>query len=217
MTAQPSLFKRRDLQVELVADADRQAKLEAFYTPPLLADFCVSQLTEPSLLRPWLGLKSSVVEPSCGGGAFVEALLKRTPNVHAVDVDPSAAGLRIAPTHTVKDFLAWRPRREFDWVVGNPVFSDAEAHLRHALSIAKVGVAFLLRQGFVASKERRAFFEEHPGALRIDLLERPSFTADGKTDLYDYAFLVWLKGHRGPGKWVTASWEKHRVVPGRAG
>lgn len=217
VSAQPALFDRRDLQVQLVADPEKQKRLDAFYTDPLLADFCVAQLTDPRLLRSWLGLRSRVVEPSCGGGSFVEALLKRTPNVHAVDVDPDAAGLHIAPTHDVSDWLDWTPAEEdvVDWVVGNPPFGDAEAHLRHALSIARVGVAFLLRQGFVSSKERRPFFAEFPGAARVDLLERPSFTGDGKTDMYDYAFLVWLKGHQGPGKWVTASWERHRVVAGR--
>lgn len=215
---QPPLFTRRDLMVEAVASPERQASHDAFYTPPLLADFCVDVLTRPNLVPTWLGKRSSVVEPSAGGGAFVEALLKRTQDVHAIDIDPEAAGLRLARTSDVADFLTWEPEREVDWAIGNPPFGvtdindgDAEAHIRRALSFARVGCAFLLRQGFVASKERIPFWSQHPAALRVDLLERPSFTGDGKSDMYDYAFIVWLKGHKGPGRWVTASWKKHRV------
>ena len=221
---QPPLFHRRDLLVEQVADPEKQATHDAFYTPPLLADFCVDVLTRPTYLRTWLGARSTVVEPSAGGGGFVEALLKRTPHVHAVDIDPDAAGLRIAPTHDVADFLRWEPPDEAEapqWVVGNPPFGatdindgDAEAHIRRALSFARVGCAFLLRQGFVASQQRIPFWEEFPGALRVDLLERPSFTGKG-TDQYDYAFIVWLKGHKGAGAWLTKSWKNHRVPPPR--
>jgi predicted RNA methylase len=216
-TRQAALFDRRDLMVEAVAPTAKQAALEAFYTPPLLADFCVSQLTDPRHLKTWLGLQARCVEPSAGGGAFVEALLKRTPHVHAVDIDPDAAGLSIAPASSVEDFLDWEPDGPVDWVVGNPPYGatqlsdgNAEAHARKALSIARVGVAVLLRQGFVASQERIPFWSEFPGALRIDLLERPSFTGRG-VDQYDYAFIVWLRGHRGPGRWLTASWRTHRV------
>lgn len=220
---QPPLFDRRDLLVEAVSDPEKQGTHDAFYTPPLLADFCVDVLTRPTYVSTWLGRRSTVVEPSAGGGGFVEAALKRTPYVHAIDIDPDAAGLRIARTSEVADFLRWEPEAEVDWFVGNPPYGEtdvndgnAEAHIRRALSFARVGCAFLLRQGFVASKERIPFWSQHPAALRVDLLERPSFTG-GKTDQYDYAFIVWLKGHKGPlGRWLTASWQNHRVPKAQA-
>jgi hypothetical protein len=56
-------------------------------------------------------------------------------------------------------------------------------------------VAFLLRVGFLESAERIDFWREHPCESVWISQERPSFTADGRTDGAAYALFVWSGRH----------------------
>lgn len=202
---QAALFSHFDLS-PAVASPEQQAATESFWTPPLCADACVEVLTRPDLPT-WIGRGTRVVEPHAGGGAFVRALLRRTPHVRALDVDRTAPALALVPSEVV-DFLDWEG--EADFVVGNPPFSEAETHVRHALRCAP-NVAFLLRLGFLASQERSAFWLEHKPAAVYVLTERPSFTGGG-SDSADYCFVVWCRGaKRTEMRWL--SWHGHRVGP----
>lgn len=84
-----------------------------------------------------------------------------------------------------------------DWIVGNPPFTGAEAHVRMALREASVGVAFLLRLAFLESAARIPFWREHPAADVHVLSRRPSFTGSG-TDSAAYGWFVWRRGYAGP-------------------
>jgi len=203
--SQATLFARPD--VTDVADAERQSSFDAYYTPPLLADCLVDLLYLP-IWSAWLGRKSRVLEPSAGGGAFVRALRRRGTPVHALDVDPTAPGLHEATTHAVGDFLGWQG--EADWVVGNPPYSDAEAHVRHALSISP-RVAFLLRLAFLESAERLPLWSAHRPRRVYVLSERPSFTGGG-TDSAAYGWFVWDGSpKRTELEWL--SWKRWRLSP----
>jgi hypothetical protein len=106
----------------------------------------------------------------------------------------------------VGDFLGLRG--EFDLIVGNPPYAVAEAHIRHALALsARYGsaVAFLLRVNFLGSKERFAFWRDHPPTLVSVLSERPSFFGTG-TDASEYAFFVW-RPPRGATELEVVSWK----------
>lgn len=164
-----------------------RAGRDAYYTPDAVAVAIVRGLR---LLR-----GTVVLEPSAGGGAFVRALVEAGAIVTTIDIDPAAAGLGQGHAAAVCDFL--RYRRRHSWIVGNPPFNDAEAHVRHALSLADGGVAFLLRLAFLESTKRAALWREHPPA-RVDVLSRrPSFTGGG-TDSAAYAVFRWEAGHTGP-------------------
>lgn len=189
--------------------------LDAYYTPDDVAERLVSLLP----ITP----DDSVIEPSCGGGAFVRALMARTRRVTAIDINPSADGLSQATTSEAPvDFLAWRPHRERAWCVGNPPFARpetvdgrggeptgrvnakgrpimeaaAQQHVEHALVVSR-GVAFLLRLAFLESSERAAFWAEHPCRHIWVLSRRPSFTGGG-TDSCAYGWFWWERGWSGP-------------------
>lgn len=62
-------------------------------------------------------------------------------------------------------------------------------HVRAALAVARVGVAFLLRLNFLATEERADTVRELHATSPIS--PRPSFTEDGATDNHEYIMGVW--------------------------
>lgn len=164
--------------------------LDAYYTPDDVALACVDALA------PLVSWGASICEPSVGGGAFVRALRAWSvgSTIHGVDVDPAAPGLALCDSHTVRDFCDAWPLDQ-DWVVGNPPYKQAEEHVHHALKVARVGVAMLLRLCFLAG-QGRYFRLWHAGSVPLHsvhiLAARPSFTGSG-TDATDYALFVWVR------------------------
>jgi adenine-specific DNA-methyltransferase len=99
-----------------------------FYTEPTLAAFLVRWI---SGIRP-----KSLLEPSCGDGAFLDAIERVTiptlKKITACELDrkeaaKAAARTNLKPQILNRDFLRWylfhaRNNEEFDAVVGNPPF-----------------------------------------------------------------------------------------------
>ena len=99
-----------------------------------------------------------------------------------------ATGARV----TIGDALEWSPARpagRFDVCLTNPPYSKAEAFVRWGLANASCSI-MLLRLGFLASAQRCALMRENPPDVFV-LPNRPSFTANGRTDSADYAWFVW--------------------------
>lgn len=112
------------------ADQTAQKLRGGYYTPADLAAF----------LARWVVGKgaTSLLEPSCGDGAFWPALAECAPacDITAFELDPeearkarsSARRLRLPATINGKDFLGWALHRieqretSFDAVIGNPPF-----------------------------------------------------------------------------------------------
>ena len=133
--------------------------LDAFYTPQDLALSLVFCLP----IRPG----DIVMEPSVGGGAWLQAVHQVHPRTYrvAMDIDEQAPGLHLGPKVVdearVGDFLTWRPKAWTaapHWIVGNPPYSrDADMeHVAHALRVVREGgnVAMLLHLSFLASAGR---------------------------------------------------------------
>ena len=160
-------------------------ELDAYYTPDALAAACVA--------RCGIDVGDLVVEPSVGGGAWVRALRAGVPVVHitGIDIDPTAAGLAGCDLSRVG---SWTDEQIglWDWSVGNPPYSDAEAHVRASLARCD-NVAALLRLSFLGSRQRVAFWRAHPADEIVMLSPRPSFTG-GKTDTSEYALFIWRRG-----------------------
>jgi len=79
----------------LLAPADRKAR-GAHYTPPALADRLVALTLPPRCER--------VLDPACGGGAFLLACARAgVPELHGVELDPLAADVCRAATALVRD------------------------------------------------------------------------------------------------------------------
>ena len=185
-----------------------RAPLDAYYTPDAVARACVATIA-PELVG------AIVLEPHAGGGAFVRALRGVAGMVHACDLNPEAPGLREADVSQSQptDFFAtaWRDGR-FHWVIGNPPFGDAQAHVEQALEVASDGVGFLLRFAFLEGAKRRAFWRAHPPAEVHVLVNRPSFTG-GATDSAAYGWFIWRKD-RDPKEPTTMHWMDWRGVSG---
>lgn len=183
--------------------------LDAYFTPQELADALTHRLVDDGF---WRG--GQVLEPHAGGGAFVRSarwiLRPRPISVHANEMDD---GRRNELFENVEadclvghDFLEF-PSTEFSLIIGNPPFSNAEAHVRKALSLrAPFGVvAFLLRLAFLESRDRVDFWREFPASKIYALSQRPTFTGGG-TDNSAYGFFVWATFHRGPTELEVISW-----------
>lgn len=163
--------------------------LDRYYTPNDVAEKIVSDLAQVVLREPRL-----IVEPSVGQGAFVLAARRHWPNasIVGIDLDEEAEGLRLVDQAIVGDCLeVEREPETIDLVLGNPPFKSAETHLRHFLGAWKPhNTCMLLRLGFLASKQRHAFWTGHPLERLSVLSKRPSF-AFGRTDNSDYGCFTW--------------------------
>ena len=157
---------------------------DRYPTPAPLARYLVGLLPE-------LALSGRVLEPSCGAGAWLEAVWSTgwRGELLGVDIEPDPS------VDLVADFLRDEIPDGWDLVLGNPPYSLAEPFVRRSLELVKVGglVAFLLRLSFLESRKRLPLWSEH----RLDrvhvLAERPSFTEDGRSDSAAYALFVWRR------------------------
>jgi hypothetical protein len=91
-----------------------------------------------------------------------------------------------------------------DWIVGNPPYNQAEAHIRRALGLSGQ-VAFLLRLAMLESRARVDLWRKHPARKVWVLAERPSFT-NGKTDSAAYGWFWWDQTWEGPTELEVVSW-----------
>lgn len=190
---------------------------DRYFTPDPLARFLVG-------LTPELEQARRVLEPSCGDGAFLEAVRSSgyDRGLYGLDLEPGdravERGEAGAWSVARRDFLAedvsgLRTPGGFDLVIGNPPYSLAEAFVRRSLELVKVGgsVAFLLRLSFLESRGRLGLWSAHPLNRVHVLAERPSFTEDGRTDSAAYAWFVWRRGRELEGdRWAqleVVSWK----------
>ena len=172
---------------------------DAYYTQSALADNLVETLIQEEIIH--LDTSLDILEPSVGGGAFVQALQKQPDadkficTLTGIDIDPRANGFKFCPEKEVIKFCEYSPEKAPDLIIGNPPFSQAQEHILHALSLVNYGghVCFLLRLAMLESKKRFNFWQKYPASHIFVLSERPSFTSDGKTDSAAYAFFVWNK------------------------
>lgn len=152
------------------------------------------------------------LEPSAGEGHIIRAADRGDVTWTAVELrDGCAPVLRPMCQHLVTmDFLGWIPRNggRFDLALGNPPYLQAREHLSHALTFCDQ-VIFLLSVGFLASKERRGFFEKHGAPDVYVLPDRPSFT-DGGTDSTTYAWMRWRADRTQEGR-VSILYDKRQA------
>lgn len=159
-------------------------KNDAYYTP----SWCVDRLLETGLV--WLG--GDVLEPCAGDGAIVRAAKQYEETCRPVqwttmDIDPSV------DVDIHGDFLKADFKKNFDLVITNPPFSLADAFAKKCLDVAGQ-VIFLLRLSWLASQKRHEFFAAYGCPDVYVLPNRPSFTCNGKTDRFEYAWFHWHLG-----------------------
>ena len=135
-------------------------------------------------------IEGSILEPCAGDGAIAQLL----PNCYTNDIDPDH---ETDYTIDATSHSAWNLLGEWDWIVTNPPFKDANLILENAWDYSKVGIAFLLRLSYLEPTEsRRDFLYRTEDHLRfiIPFNPRPKFRLDRKgSDSVTVAWFIWLK------------------------
>lgn len=137
-------------------------------------------------------VESTCLEPACGRGHMAVALGEYFSEVKALDLFEYGFG-------GVADFQkAKYPDDSFDWVITNPPFRLAEDFITRSLSIARVGVAMLVRTVFIESVGRyERLFKPIPPSRVAQFTERVPMVK-GRVDkkastATGYAWIVWEK------------------------
>lgn len=144
-------------------------------------------------------LRPPVILECCSGNDAIAVVLREEHGlrVHTNDIDPRH------PAETHEDatqpayWQRWRgaqgERAELpaiDWVISNLPFNVALPIVQLALSVAQVGVAFVLRKSFLEpTKERGPWLSQFPPTREIGL-PRYSFSGAG-SDLIACDWMVW--------------------------
>jgi hypothetical protein len=150
------------------------------------------------------GTGPTILEPSAGRGAFVDAARAVWSGcwVDAVELDPVLAQTYLqdkAHGVLVKDFLTHeRPPfaptaanqdaglkvRGYDLIIGNPPYVSAHEHIAHAVSLLAPGglAVFLLRIELVATRR----FDRRQLVALTPVMPRPRFIDSG-SDMCEYA------------------------------
>jgi hypothetical protein len=162
-------------------------KDDTYNTPDELALACTRALADLPMAEP-----RTILEPSVGGGAFARAAATIWPRatLETVDIAKRSDATYTMPFEKFADY-GW------DLILGNPPYSLAEPHIRHALALLTPGgvLAFLLRTAFKESKKRLQFWREFPHRIEHQIVPRPSFTGKG-SDATSYSWFVWQRGYR---------------------
>jgi hypothetical protein len=181
---------------------ESRESLDDFPTPPWATRALFQYMTER---RQFVGQSGrSAWDPAANRGHMVRVLCEQFHQVVASDIADYGAGFY------VQDFLLNMPSREVDWIVTNPPFNVGAEFVERALPRARVGVAMLVRQGFLSGQERyETLFRSRPPLMVLQFAERvvmlrgrlvranevdplakkPGTKASTATD---YAWLVWL-------------------------
>lgn len=162
----------------------------AYFTPDSLALRICTELRD-------LGIKPKrILEPGCGGGAFLRAAAIRWPAAHltGIDLAPHCEG----PGEVLHGDVFGPMPSDFDLVVGNPPFTHAEEFIHRGLELVKPGgyVAFLLRMA-LAGGVRKLIYPENPPWFLGPIVPRPSFTGGGSDKAQEYGLIIWRRGHDG--------------------
>lgn len=176
--------------------------LDYFPTPP----FATRALCEFLLSQGFPLSDQSCREPACGEMHMVKPLAEYFRNVTGSDVHQYDA-------HPIIDFpLEHRNLERCDWVITNPPFRLAAEFIDAGLSVARVGVAMLLRGAFLEGQDRYAtLFGPNPPSFVLQFVERVAMLEGrlariGSTDPFaekpgtkvstatSYCWFVWIEG-----------------------
>jgi hypothetical protein len=172
----------------MAARRDPPNALDFFPTPP----WATRTLCEHVLHGPLAAL--SVWEPAAGEGHMAEVLREYFGQVRASDVHDYGRGYEVGSFIGIgPDVAASSPA---DWIVTNPPFNLACEFALRALSVARVGVALLVRSVWSEGIERwDRLFSPYPPALIAQFAERVPMVK-GRHDpkassATAYAWFVW--------------------------
>jgi SAM-dependent methyltransferase len=195
----------------------KRPKDDFFPTPDELCQVAIQDLTTYS---------DRILDPGCGTGPWGRAARKAYPEARIVGAELTAdridyarkAGLLDAYTMTRWGNFLTMPFRgmTFNLIVGNPPYKLAEQFVMRSFELLEPGgqILFLLRTAFAEGQGRyqRMFSGVTRPVAIHSLVERPSFTGDGRTDATAYSMFLWAKNYIGPTTFGWLSW-KNRDKP----
>lgn len=151
-----------------------------------------------------------ILDPGAGAGPWGAAARERWPRapIHGVELRYVDMPNGYTDWWCGWDYRLWEPDPglAYDLVIGNPPYKYAEEFARRALMhVKQFGmVLFLYRLAFLESQTRgRGLWREAPPWSVHILVDRVSFTGNGKTDNTAYALYLWRKGWTGE---TTLKW-----------
>lgn len=137
---------------------------------------------------------SPIWEPAAGTGKMA-AVLERIAPVCKSDIYERDDIDALDFLQTIK------ADHDFDFIVTNPPYEDAEAFIRHALEMTfpKGLVAMLLRTDYDHAKTRGDLFTQMPFAKKLVLTKRIKWFEDSKGQpSFNHAWFIWDWQHKGP-------------------
>lgn len=164
-------------------------KSKDFYpTPTIATEYILSQVK----------FDGQVWEPSCGGGAISDILLKYGYDVKSTDLHDYGYG-----TPGV-DFL--KTLDPCDNIMTNPPFNIATKYAVHALNLARRKVVLLNKLSFLEGKERKQQLFSRKNLQEVHIFSyRLGFdNKDGKGGMLSFAWFVFDKEYQGDPiiKWI---------------
>lgn len=169
-----------------------------FPTPP----WATRAILEDLLIRFDLN-SQSCLEPACGAGHMSKVLNEYFHSVSSSDLYNYGFGGQ-------SDFLKQLyDKGMYDWVITNPPFRSAEGFVSKSLEVASLGVAVLVRTGFLESVGRHErLFSKTPPTFVAQFSERVPMVK-GRLDMKattatSYAWMVWEKNNIGTSRleWI---------------
>ncbi len=141
-------------------------------------------------------------EPACGEGHMALVLREYFEEMAASDIHDYGVGLMVG------DFLtANAPQDPFDWIITNPPFNLACEFALRAISLARVGVALLVRSVFAEGGGRyRDLFSKYQPSVIAQFSERVPMVKGrwnpNANSATAYAWFIWRSGHSGVTRFV---------------
>lgn len=137
-------------------------------------------------------------EPAANRGYMFRPLTEYFPHVYGSDVHDYGAGFATDDFTFAQKIPENAGFSQPDWVITNPPFMLAEEFISHGLSIAKSGVAVLVRSSFVEGIGRyRRLYRYTPPFIIAPFVERLPLVK-GRVDprattATSYSWMVWLR------------------------
>lgn len=182
--------------------------LDFFCTPPWATRALLEELRLPHGMTVW--------EPAAGEGHMAEVIRSEGYTVFASDIHDYGVGYPVGnflPGDLPLDDVI-EPPWDPDWIITNPPFNEAAAFALRAMSMARHGVALLVRSNWLEGTGRyTGLFQPRPPSLILQFAERVAMVK-GRWDpaastATAYCWVVWDVTRRPP--MTEYSW----IAPGR--
>lgn len=133
----------------------------------------------------------NVWEPCVGDGAMARVLTEAGANVYGSDIHP------LCDADTLDFFEATEMPFDFEVLITNPPFKDAERFIRHAwLRLQPLSMAMVLKSTYWHSLRRQKLWAECQPAAIYPLTWRPDFERLGRPTM-EMMWCYWQRGWSG--------------------